>query len=136
MARQESTAVLGVPLLAVQSRLQNVEDWPRFLVGLESVHRLAHGRYRFHVRRGRGVHELDVAVVFNPREHRVGWHCLSGPKWDGDLRLSAVDAGRTKVHLATVTEPRGFAEGVTEMLSPAKDEATLDLQRLEDLVRS
>jgi uncharacterized membrane protein len=134
MSRQESTSVVRAPLPTVESRLSHVEDWPKFLVGLASVDKLAHGRYRFHVTQGDETFGLPIAVTLDAHDHRLAWHCLEGAKWDGELKMSAVDPHHTKVHLVTVTEPRGFVANVAEWIGSPKDEATLDLQRLEAVV--
>lgn len=136
MTRQESTSVVRSPMAKVESRLSHVEEWPEFLVGLSSVEKVAYGRYRFHVTQGSETFEIPVAVNNDLHDHRVVWHCLEGPRWDGELKMSEVDPKHTKIHLITTTEPRGFTANVTEWVGTPKDEATLDLQRLELLVAS
>jgi uncharacterized membrane protein len=134
MSRQESTSVVGVPLATVESRLSHVEEWPQFLVGLSEVEKVSHGRYLFHVTQGSHSFDVPVAVTTDAHDHRLAWHALEGPKWDGEVKLALVDGHHTRVHLVTVVEPRGFADNVAEMVSAHKDAAKLDLQRLEALV--
>ncbi len=135
MTHQESASVVSARLAEVEAQLRDVESWPHFLVGLESVTKTAHERYRFSVRQGSGVHDVDVAVLCHPREHHFVWHALSGPAWDGDIRLVAVDDRRTRVTLSITVDPRGFAADMADMLGTSGSAAALDLQRLEQLVR-
>lgn len=134
MTRQESTAVLGLALAELETRLTDVTSWPAFLVGLEAVERVGPGRYRFTVTQGGRRHEVPMAVTKDARDHRFVWHAQDGPAWDGELRLAAVDPVRTRVHLTTTVQPRGFAATVADWVSHSTDEATIDLQRLEALV--
>jgi len=134
MSRQESTSVVRVPLAAVESKLSAVEDWPQFLIGLAGVDKVTHGRYQFHVKHGGHTFDVPVAVTVDARDHRFAWHSQEGPKWDGEVKLTVVDGHHTKVHLVTIAEPRGFGASVADMVVAAKDEATVDLQRLEALL--
>ena len=54
-----------------------------------------------------------------------------GPRFDGDLRLTAVDDGHTRVALALTADPAGFLAALGDLirLSPTST-ATLDLQLL------
>ncbi len=135
MSRQESTSVVRVPLAAVESKLSNVEDWPQFLVGLTGVEKISFGRYHFRVDQGGHQYEVPVAVSVDHHDHRLSWHAQEGPKWDGEVKLSVVDEHHTKVHLVTVAEPRGSGAGWADLASvTSKDDATVDIQRLEALV--
>lgn len=137
MTHQEATAVVPVPLADVESRLTDVTRWSTFLAGVREVTETSFQRYRFVIADGGdAVREVDAAVVPHPREHRFAWHSLAGPRFDGEIRLSAVDDRHTRVHLSLVAEPAGFLAGLTEMLGTAHSTATVDLQRLEAHVAS
>jgi uncharacterized membrane protein len=72
-----------------------------------------------------------MAVTPHPGEHRIVWRSLRGPACRGEWRLVPVDEGHTRVRLTIATDPATFAQGLAEMLSPSKDTAACDLQRLE-----
>jgi uncharacterized membrane protein len=138
MTHQQAVSVVGAPLDVVESRLRDVGHWPEFLLGLERVTETSFGRYTFAVKDGSRIRDVDVAVVAHPREHRIVWHALAGPRFDGEIRLSTVDARHTKVSLSLTAEPAGFLAGLSEMVSgsgsASHSTATLDLQRLERLL--
>jgi uncharacterized membrane protein len=134
MTHQQAVSVVAVPLDAVERRLRDVGEWPEFLLGLERVGEISFGRYTFTVKDGPRTRELDVAVVAHPREHRIVWHALHAPRFDGEIRLTAVDDRHTKVSLSLTAEPAGFLAGLSEMLSHSDSTATLDLQRLEQML--
>jgi uncharacterized membrane protein len=134
MTHQQAVSVVAAPLKVVEQRLREVGAWPEFLLGLEQVTETSFGRYGFVVRDGSKTRAVAVAVVAHPREHRIVWHALNGPRFDGELRLAQVDPGHTRVSLSLTAEPKGFLAGLSDMVSTSQSAATLDLHRLEALV--
>jgi uncharacterized membrane protein len=134
MASQQASAIVNMPLDEVQARLRDVETWPQFLIGLESITRLAHERYRLGVREGKRQYDVDVCLFARPREHRFAWRALARPRWDGELRLSAEGERRTRVRLSLQVEPRGRAAVWSEMVSGTDSHALLDMYRLQDVL--
>lgn len=134
MTRQEATTVLAVPLAEVESTVCDVARWPAFLTGLESVEATGFERYRFTVTDG-GRRTVDVCVVPHPAEHRISWRGLSGPRYTGEWRLHAVDAGHTRVDLTMTADPHGMAAGFRELLGERHPTAQLCLHRLDGVVR-
>ena len=124
--------MVNLPVEQVYARLADVTQWPTFLMGVESVRTLAHERFVFTVRDGGDrTRDVEVAVGHHPAEHRIAWHALAGPKFDGEMRLAATGIEHTKVHLTLTAEPAGFVAGLTEMVGATVPAAVLDLQRLE-----
>jgi len=134
MTHQKAESVIAAPLDAVERQLRDVGSWPKFLVGLEKVTEHSFERYQFVVTDDDGTRELDVAVVAHPGEHRMLWHALSGPKFEGDVRLHVVDAKHTRVVLSLTAEPKGFLAGLGDLVHAKGSAAAVDLQRLDALV--
>jgi len=134
MTHQQATSVVAAPIRTVESRVRDVLGWPRFMLGVEQVTEISFGRYRFVVRNGSRTRTVDVAVTAHPREHRIVWCALNGPRFDGELRLAEVDADHTRVRLTLRVEPLGLLAGLADMVSSSADAATIDLRRLDDLV--
>jgi uncharacterized membrane protein len=134
MTHQQAVSVVPAPLEAVESRLRAVGDWPEFLLGLERVVETSFGRYTFTIKDGHKEREVHVAVVAHPGEHRMVWHAMEGPRFDGEVRLTAVDAHHTRVSLSLTADPAGFLSQLSDFVRSPATTATLDLQRLEALV--
>jgi uncharacterized membrane protein len=134
MTHQQAVSVVAAPLDVVERQLRDVAQWPGFLLGLEKVTEKSFERYTFVVKDGTSTRDVDVAVVAHPGEHRMIWHALKGPRFDGEVRLTAVDAKHTKVSLSLTAEPQGFLAGLSDFVRSSSSTATLDLQRLEGLV--
>lgn len=131
MTHQEATCVLPFPLKIVESRLADVESWDRFLVGLQGVHRIGHERYLFWLDDGR---EIRVVVRAHRREHRFAWHAFDGPRFDGTLRLTAVDEALTRVTLSLRTGGVGVTADLMDMAFPRTWLADFDVQRLATFI--
>lgn len=135
MTHQQAVAVVPAPLETVEHRLRDVGAWPRFLTGLERVVETSFGRYRFSVKDPCSrTRDIEVAVVAHPGEHRMVWHALTGPRFDGEVRLAAVDTHHTRVSLSLVADPAGFLAGLSDFIRSSQTTATLDLQRLEEMI--
>ena len=134
MTTQQATTVMAAPLKTVHEQLRNVTSWPGFVSGLVAVEQLGFERYRFTLTEGGARRDVPVCVVDDPASHRMSWHQLEGPRYSGEVRLRAVDAGHTRVELRTTVDPTGLASGLREMLGERHPTAELDLRRLEELL--
>lgn len=134
MTHQQAVSVLPAPLETVERRLRHVGDWPEFLLGLERAVETSFGRYTFTVKDGHKERDVNVAVVAHPGEHRIVWHALTGPRFDGEVRLTAIDANHTRVSLSLTADPAGFLAQLSDFVRSPATAATLDLQRLEAMV--
>ena len=132
MSHQEASWVVPQTLSVVEERLREVESWSMFLEGLRLVTKTAHQRYRFVVSSGRTTREVNVAVIAHPRDHRFSWKATAGPRYEGEIRLSAVDDQHTRVRLTFTSDPVGFVSGIAELFGSSNDAAQVDLARLED----
>jgi uncharacterized membrane protein len=131
MTHQEASAVVTVPLVRVEKALSDVEAWPSFIGGVGQVTKTSHERYTFKIADGRSIRDVRVSVRHNHRDHCYTWRAVNGVRFEGCLRLRAVDGTRTRVSLSLTSRPTGFLANLSEMVAPNKTEAVLDLQRLE-----
>lgn len=135
MTHQQAVSVVAAPLETVERIVRDVAHWPRFMLGLAEVAETSFGRYTFLVRERSSVREVEVAVVAHPRDHRIVWRALAGPRFDGEIRLAAVDRAHTRVNLSIVAEPAGFLASLGDLAHLERHStAVLDLQRLESLI--
>ena len=131
MRHQEATTTVALPVARVERFVADVEQWPRFVEGLDSVRRTAHERYVFCVHDGRDRRESVVVVRRDAAHHTVTWRSLEGPEFSGCIALAAVDDGHTRVRLELRRHPGTFLAGLAEMVLPRTDRATHDLEALE-----
>lgn len=134
MSEHHASRTVSCDETTLYRELCDVERWPDFLEGLESVEPLGHHRYRWTVcfagrTRPRTV---DVVVTMDPRQHRVSWRHLTRPAFDGSFRLEPVSEGRTRVHLDLAPTPEGSLEGLYDVARMDHWDARRDLERLAD----
>lgn len=135
MRYQEATATIAAPVSRLEDELTDVEEWPAFLAGVESVSTLGHERYRFRLADGRSRREATVCVRRWPGAHRFIWRALEGPRYTGTIDLRPVDERHTSVKLSLASHPVTMAEGLAEMVLPRMGLAAQDLRALEEHVQ-
>lgn len=131
MRTQEATTTVTAPVAEVERFLTDVEQWPRFLVGLDAATRVSHERWVFCVHDGNDRREATVAVRRDAAGHRFTWRSLDGPVYSGCLALTPVDGRHTRVHLELRWHPGTFLAALAEMVLPRGDRAARDLRELE-----
>ena len=131
MTHQVASAVVSVPLETLQQGLRNVEDWTSFIVGVRNITKRAHERYVFELVDGSSTREVPTVVRHNHKDHCFSWHAVSGPRFEGTLKLTAIDSHRTRLTLDLTAHPHGFMASVTDMVAHNRSQAALDIQRLQ-----
>lgn len=131
MRQQAAHTVIALPMGTIEQWLEDVESWPTFLVGLQSVERLGHERYRFRLADGRDRRDVVVCVRHLPAAHRFSWRALEGPGYWGEVQLSEVDERHTGVQLTIAAHPGTLWAGLAEMTMPRMQRAAHDLRKLE-----
>lgn len=114
--------------------LRHVEDWPRFLEGLEAVEPLGYHRYRWTITYAGRTSTCDVTVSLDPHDHRISWKHHAGAPFDGVMRLFPVSDRRTEVDLFVNIKPQGLIDGVLDFSGRGGWLAERDLQRLREVV--
>lgn len=132
MRRQEATTTVTAPLDVVERYVADVEQWPTFLIGLQSVERLSDDTYRFRVDDQAEHLDTTVTVRHQPLLHKVSWQSLEGPAYTGRIELRAVDPQHTRVRLEIASHPGTLMAGFAEMLFPRLDRAAGDLRELSE----
>lgn len=132
MKRQEASTTVRAPVDTVERYLTDVEQWPSFLVGVESVAPRSGNTYTFCLHDGSDRRETVVEVRHQPILHRISWHTLEGPAFTGALEYRALDAEHTRVRLELAEHPASFFAGLSEMLLPRTDRAAHDLALLRE----
>jgi hypothetical protein len=131
MTHQEASAVVAVPLETLQQALCTIEDWTSFIVGVTKITKRAHERYVFELGDGGRSREVPAVVRLHHKDHSFTWRAVSGPRFSGSLRLTALDGHRTRVSLDLTEHPHGFMACVTDMVAHNRPHAMLDIQRLQ-----
>jgi len=130
MAHQEASITVAVPLVDVEARLADIATWPQFLAGVVQARQTGYQRYRLAIRNEARQRVVDAVVAAHPHEHRFSWQALSGPRYQGELRLHDVDPQHTRVDVSATADPAGFLSGMAEMLGSSGTATLVDLYQL------
>jgi len=134
MRQQSATTVIPIPLVELEDRLSRIESWPDFLVGVDSVERLGHERYRFRLADDSERREVVVAVRHKSRSHSFSWQSLDGPVFTGRFDLAESGDGETSVALSIASHPGTLWSSLSDFVLPRMSQADHDLRNLEELV--
>jgi hypothetical protein len=132
MTHQHNSAVLTLPLAAVERTLQEVESWSCFLTGVEHIDRAAHERYVFSLSGSGHPREVRVVVRAHPRRHRFTWKALAGPPVDGYLQLTPLPGGWTRVDFDATARPARALEYLAEIVGAGPSNRVVDVVRLQE----
>ncbi len=66
-----------------------------------------------------------------PRSHCFTWHVLAGAPFDGQLRLSPVSGGWTRIDVTATAWPERFIDCLSEMLHLSATDHVIDLVGLQ-----
>ena len=127
MTLQHGVAVVTVPLPVVEERLRQVESWTAFLPTVKEIRKIGHERYAFRVCNARDGRDIPMVVRRHPRNHSFTWHVLAGPPFDGQLRLSPVPGGWTRIDVTATARPERFVDCLGEMLHLSATDHVIDL---------
>lgn len=124
----EHAVVLRAPLNLVYTQWRQVEAYPQFMQGIDSVQRLQantliwagdfFGEFRVWYTEG-GTHIPNQLIT---------WHTVTGPKQNVVVRFGYIDAETTRLTMQTIFEPSDF-------LSPETAASTVSRRIVDDLRR-
>jgi HSP20 family molecular chaperone IbpA len=99
MAIIEQSIDVNVPAHAAYEQLMRFEQYPRFMEGVEEVHRVDGTHLRWHARMGGHDIEWDAEITEQVPDRCVAWRSLGGPRNEGRVQLQALEAELTRITL-------------------------------------
>ena len=144
MSPSESRAAITVnrPVAEVFAFWHDVQNLPRFLEQLLSVHDLGSGRSRWRQADGTGAEiEFDVELTAQEINERVAWRSLEGSEIEssGEVTFTAAPGGRGTEVRAAVHQPKGggLAAAAAALLdADGGQQVRDDLRRFKQLLET
>ena len=110
MTTAQSTIDVNVPLSTAYNQWTQLESFPEFMTGVESVTQKGDELTHWVTSIG-GVHrEFDAHITDQVPDDHMAWHSVGDLKQGGRVSFEAVDADTTRVSLALDWDPQGFVE--------------------------
>ncbi|MFF2625629.1 SRPBCC family protein [Kitasatospora griseola] len=135
MSMIQETVEVDVPLSTAYDQWTQVEDFPRFMDGVEQVTRIderhSHWRTSFS-----GVpREFDTEIVDRQPEQRIAWQAVGGDiRQKGVVSFARLDDDRCEVRLAMDYDPQGTAHHAADTMGVIDRRVRGDLERFKSFV--
>jgi hypothetical protein len=134
MARVERDIEVNVPVRTAYRQWTQFEEFPRFMEGVSKVRRLDDRRLHWRTELGGHQREWDAIIREQVPDERMSWESTSGEATAGTVTLTALDAGRTRVHLEMEYERGGTMEKVGDALGAMTGRVEGDLKRFKEFI--
>lgn len=134
MATIEDSVDVNAPVSDVYTYWSHFEEFPRFMEGIEKVHRLEPNRYHWCANVAGKDEEWDAEVTENIPDARIAWRSISGRRNDGLVEFEPLSAGSTRVYVKMEYEPSGMVEKVGDLIGMDQRRVHSDLEHFKQYV--
>jgi uncharacterized membrane protein len=134
MSTIEQSIDVSVPLRTAYDQWTRFEDFPRFMVGVESVTQLDATHLHWVADIAGTRREWDAVVAEQHPDERVAWRSTSGTTHAGVVTFHRLDDATTRVMLQLDFEPEGLVEQAGDKLGFVGRRTKGDLERFKHYV--
>lgn len=110
MTTAQSTIEVNVPLSTAYNQWTQLESFPHFMSGVESVTQIDDTRTHWVTKIGGVEREYDAEITDQVPDEHLAWHSIGELKQGGRVEFEAVSPEVTKVTLTLNWDPEGFVE--------------------------
>lgn len=136
MSSYTHTLAIDRPLRDVYDQWTQMEDFPRFMDGVQEVHQVTDVRTHWRVSVAGIEREFDAESVEQEPDRVMAWRTVDGPQHSGDVRFRPGGPQSTLVTLTMDFEPEGLAENVGDFLGLVEDRVKGDLTRFKQFIET
>jgi HSP20 family molecular chaperone IbpA/uncharacterized membrane protein len=134
MAKVERSIEVNVPVSVAYRKLNQFEEFPRFMKGVHSVHQLDDAHLHWRAEKGGKEMEWDAEITENIPEKCIAWRNTSGPKNEGRVEFEALDQEKTRISLYMEADEAYLRHPYSLYSDAPQDEG--DLARFKKMVES
>lgn len=110
MPTAESTIDVNVPVSTAYNQWTQLETFPHFMSGVESVTQIDDTRTHWVTSIGGVKREFDAEITDQVPDDHMAWHSIGELDQGGRVSFESVDAQTTRVSLALDWDPQGLTE--------------------------
>ncbi|GIG53578.1 SRPBCC family protein [Demequina activiva] len=110
MPTAQSTIDVNVPLSTAYNQWTQLETFPHFMSGVESVTQLEDSRTHWVTNIGGVQREFDAHITDQVPDQHMEWHSVGELDQGGRVSFESLDPQTTRVSLTVDWDPQGFAE--------------------------
>ena len=136
MANIAESIVVNVPVSTAYNQWTQLEDFPRFMEGVESVRQTDDTHLHWVAEIGGKRHEWDAEITEQRPDQVIAWRALDGHYNSGRVSFERVDESSTKVTVEMEHETEGMVEALGSALGSDSRQVSNDLDRFKELVEA
>ena len=134
MAKIEKDIVVDVPVSVAYNQWTQFESFPEFMEGVKEVVQLDEKRLRWTAEVKGKDQEWEAEITDQVPDRHIGWRSVTGAPNAGSVTFQPVDAGKTKVALELMYEPKDAVEKVGDALGFLERQVDADLKRFKEFI--
>lgn len=136
MSEYTHTLEVDRPVRDVYDQWTQMQDFPRFMDGVEEVEQISDTRMHWHVSIAGVDREFDAVITEQVPDERLAWCSVRGPEQSGVVEFRPTSAQRTEVSLTLRFDPEGLTETIGDALGFVEHRVKGDLERFKDFAES
>lgn len=134
MTTAQSTIEVDVPLSTAYNQWTQLESFPHFMSGVESVTQIDDSRTHWVMKIAGVEREFDAEITDQVPDSHLAWHSIGELKQGGRVEFEAVSPTVTKVSLTLDWDPEGFVESAGAALQVDDMQVRSDLQNFKKFI--
>lgn len=134
MTTASSTIDVEVPLSTAYNQWTQLESFPRFMSGIESVTQIDDTRTHWVTTVGGVRREFDAEITEQVPDSHLAWHALGELDQGGRVEFEPVRPDATRVTLTVNWDPQGFVEHAGAALQVDDGMVRADLAQFKSFI--
>lgn len=130
----EQSIEINAPVETVYNQWTQLEEFPRFMEGVEEARQLDDKRLLFRGKVAGRQHEWEAEIIEQVPEQKIAWRSRAGKPNEGTVFFDKKADGRTEVRAAISFEPEGAMEKMGNALGVADARVKGDLKRFKKFI--
>jgi len=136
VAKIAESIVVNVPISTAYDQWTQVEEFPRFMDGVESVQQTDDTHLHWVAEIAGKRHEWDAEITEQRPDELIAWRAVDGHYNSGRVTFERIDESSTKVAVEMEHETEGMVEALGSALGSDSRQVSEDLDRFKELVET
>lgn len=125
----EHSVDVHVPVRVAYDQWTRFEQYPKFMLHVESIQQLDDRRLHWRVNLGGQIREFEAEIVEQTPDKRIAWHSTGGVQNRGVVTFHRLDDASCRVMLQLEFTPEGLLETVGTFVGVPRIDIVKDMQR-------
>jgi len=134
MSTATDTIIVDVPLSTAYNQWTQMESYPTFMAGVQSVEQLDDSHLRWKMNVAGVEREFDVEITHQVPDRLIAWQSQGELQQRGRVDFASLGDHSTEIKLTLDWEPQGAAEKAGEALQVDKALVTRDLAMFKEFI--